>query len=159
MKKEKKTIRPSQVKIIKHISTKRQTLIEKETTYLVKSTTPFISGLKRIKKIIDKFENENTSSNEHLKKYRKGDYKNIKFIKIKGMGKAIEKTISLGLHFNENYKICIYSGTCEVLDELIFDENSESENALEKQTFKRRNVSFVEIHIFLKQFEEAIDPI
>ncbi|CCE72572.1 Piso0_000156 [Millerozyma farinosa CBS 7064] len=139
-------------KHIKHNpNTEQLSKVSNETTFLVKSSTPFVSALKKIQKILDKFDKSISRS----KKYQGGEYKKIKYITVKGMGKCIDKTISLGLHFQEEkqHKVDILTGSIQVLDEFIL-ENSEEEsddNAeySSNQIYKKRNVSYVEIRIWL----------
>ncbi|ODV67248.1 hypothetical protein HYPBUDRAFT_6531 [Hyphopichia burtonii NRRL Y-1933] len=125
-----------------------QSKINQETTFLVKSSTPYISAIKRIKKILEKFD-KTTLPN---KKYQRGDYKKVKYILVKGMGKAIEKTLSIGLNYKEDlkYKVDIITGTVEVYDEFQPKIDSEDEDEAESSIEKRR-VSYVEIRIWLKR--------
>lgn len=134
------------VQHIKHSpATSNLTKTELETTFLVKSSTPYVAALKRINKILDKF-NKVPGANP---KYQRGLYKNVKYITVKGMGKAMEKTLSLALAYQAlKYKVDILTGTVEVLDEFQPQGlDSEDEGAAE---FRRRATSYVELRIWLK---------
>ncbi|CUM62834.1 uncharacterized protein PRCAT00000392001 [Priceomyces carsonii] len=123
-------------------------VVEHETQILIKTSTPYVAALKRIRKALDKFDKTSTSN----KKYCNGEYKKVKYISVKGMGRAIEKTLSIGLNFQDElgYRIDILTGSVEVLDEFeVDDENGEEE--YEESVYKKRMVSFVEVRIFLKR--------
>ncbi|KAF5211998.1 putative ribonucleases P/MRP protein subunit [Clavispora lusitaniae] len=130
---------------------KIQTQVERESTFLVKSKTPFISAIKRIDVILDKFDRD---SIDH-KKFRRGNYKKIKYIRVKGMGKAIEKVASLAAHYTTKkaYKVDVYTGTVDVVDEVqhktnhsLKDDDSDTESE-----YRERKVSYMEIKIWLKR--------
>lgn len=131
-----------------------KTKIENETTFLVKSSTPFISAIKSINRKLEKFDKNALPS----KRYQRGDYKKVKYLTIKGMGKSIEKTLSLGLTYQDklHYKIDISTKTVEVLDEikpkaseLIVDDSDDDDNV--PSEYKTRRTSSVEIKIWLKR--------
>lgn len=117
----------------------------------MKAKTPYISAIKRIDGLLSKFDR---SSVDH-KKYQRGEYKNIKYLRIKGMGAAIPKTTLLALHYKEKklYKVDLFTGTVEVVDE--FKSASEFKtkdgDSDEESTFRTRNASYVEIRIWLKR--------
>ncbi|KAK6456695.1 Rpp20 subunit of nuclear RNase MRP and P-domain-containing protein [Scheffersomyces xylosifermentans] len=139
-------------KHIKHsANTKLVSVIERETTFLVKSKTPFISAVKQIQRSLDKFNKK--INKKSTNKYQGGDYKKVKYIVVKGMGKAMEKTLSLGVHFEENYKVDVFTGSVEVLDEFKINENaSDSEDEDDEETiYKKRMVSYVELRIWLQR--------
>lgn len=125
--------------------------IENETTFLVKSSTPYISALKRIQKILAKFDKSVLPN----KKYQNVDYKKVKYITVKGMGKAIENTLSIALKFQDelNYKVDILTGSIEVLDEFLIGPNGDdSDNEYnDENIFKKRMVSYIETRIWLKR--------
>lgn len=125
--------------------------IEHETTFLVKSSTPYISALKRIQKILAKFDKSVLPN----KKYQNVEYKKVKYITVKGMGKAIENTLSIALKFQDelNYKVDILTGSVEVLDEFQIGTNGDdSDNDYNDETlFKKRMVSYIETRIWLKR--------
>lgn len=96
--------------------------IDKETIFFVKSSTPFISAVKRVQKMNHRLE--------------KGLMMKVKGVKIKGMGKAIEKTLAIGNYFKErDYKVEVFTGSEEVLDEFVGEE----------RRYEKRMVSFVEV--------------
>lgn len=137
--------------IIKHSPNSKIGLkTEADTTFLVKSKTPYISAIKRIDKMLEKFDK---ASLDH-KKYQRGEYKKVKYVVVKGMGRAIEKTTSIGLHYmtQKAYKVDIRTGTVEVLDEiktaLAYSSKDDSD---EESLFKKRNASFVEVRVWLKR--------
>lgn len=124
--------------------------IENETTFLVKSTTPYISALKRIQKILAKFDKSVLPN----KKYQNMEYKKVNYITVKGMGKAIENTLSIALKFQDelNYKVDILTGSVDVLDEFNVNAGDDSDNDYNDDTiFKKRMVSYVESRIWLKR--------
>lgn len=114
---------------------------ERETTFLVKSHTPYISAVKKIDKILTKYSGKTINV-----KYQHGQYKKVRFVSVKGMGKAIEKTLSIGLKYqlDGDYKVDVFTGSIEVLDEILpTDEDEES-------VYKRRMVSFVEVKLWIR---------
>lgn len=138
--------------IIKHSpNTTIENKIERETTFLVKAKTPYISALKRIDKLLNKFDR---SSVDH-KKYQRGEYKNIKYLRIKGMGAAIPKTTLLALHYKEKklYRVDLFTGTVEVVDEIKRASEFETKDgdSDEELTFRTREASCVEVRIWLKR--------
>lgn len=130
-----------------------QLVIEKETTFFVKSSTPFVSGLKRINKMLNKF---NKTITRHTNKYQGGEYKKVKYITVKGMGKSIENTLGIAnkLQNDLHYKVDILTGTVEVLDEFEpFEEQDhhKHKNSIDDITFQKRKVSTIELRIWLKR--------
>lgn len=138
-------------RIIKHSpNTRIELKTDTDTTFLVKTNTPFISAVKRIDKILEKFDKTNV---DH-RKYQRGEYKKVKYISVKGMGRAIEKTTSLGLHFmtKKAYRVDIMTGTLEVLDEIRTVLNYSSKDDSDEETlYKTRSASYVEARIWLKR--------
>lgn len=62
----------------------------------------------------------------------------VKGIRIKGMGKAIEKTLAIGNYFREReYKVEVFTGSEEVLDEFVGEE----------RRYEKRMVSLVELRL------------
>lgn len=120
-----------------------KTLVERETCYLVKSGTPFVAAVKRIVLILAKFDK---SQLKH-RRFQGGEYKKVKYITVKGMGKAMEKAISIALKFEElEYKVDYLTGSVEVLDE--YKDDSEED---EDSVYQKRMVSYVEARIWLKK--------
>lgn len=138
--------------IIKHSpNTEIPNKIERETTFLVKSGTPYVSAIKRIDAILEKFDK---SSVDH-RKFQRGEYKKVKYIRVKGMGRAIDKTSSLALHYmaNQGYKVDLYTGTVDVLDEVKSASAYKSKDGEsdEESVFQKRQASYVEARIWLKR--------
>ena len=129
-----------------------QLVVEKDTTFLVKSSTPFVSGLKRINKMLDKF---NKTVTRHTNKYQGGEFKKVKYITVKGMGKSIENTLGIAnrLQNDYHYKVDVLTGTVEVVDEFVpFEgEASQSKDGIEDPTFQKRKVSTIELRVWLKR--------
>lgn len=102
-------------KHIKHSpQTKPLTETQFNSTFHVKSSTPFISAVKRINKQLAKF----TKLQGTQRKFQNDQYKRVKYITVKGMGKTIEKTLKLAMHFQQlGYKVDIITGSVQVLDE------------------------------------------
>ena len=152
-----------QGKHIKHSANlKPLTETQASSTFLIKSRTPYISSLKRITKTLDKF--NKTKSN--VKKYQNEQFKNVKYITVKGMNKTIEKVLSLALHFQDkNYKVDILTGSVEVLDEFILpdattndnsdggdeDDDSDADDEDNERIYKKRMVSSIEARIWIKR--------
>ncbi|QLL30877.1 hypothetical protein HG536_0A06920 [Torulaspora globosa] len=109
-----------------------------KTTMYVKSNTPYISALKRIKKFLRDLEKNGAS-----------------YVVVLGMGKATEKTLSLGCHFEQQLgkKVEVLTRTVELVDEV----SAESEESIENEdlrdidretTLKKRCVSGVELRVY-----------
>lgn len=123
-----------------------------DTLVLVKTSTPYQSALKRIDRILDKFDKQ-TGPVLHRSKYQNGEYKKVKYIVIKGMGKCIQKTISIALHYQtKGYVVDIYTGTVEVVDTVGNGEVIETREGPQEQTTNQvRAVGYVEAKIWLKK--------
>ncbi|CAI4037404.1 hypothetical protein SMKI_02G2790 [Saccharomyces mikatae IFO 1815] len=127
-------------RVKKHPSLKTLTHKQIHTTIFVKSTTPYVSALKRINKFLDGVHKHGSS-----------------YVAVLGMGKAVEKTLALGCHFqdNKNKRIEVFTKTIEVLDEVVIQDHVdiETENDVEdddKETqLKKRTVSGVELRIYV----------
>ncbi|RLV92012.1 Ribonucleases P/MRP protein subunit POP7 [Spathaspora sp. JA1] len=130
----------TQGKHIKHTpNIKPRTQTEQISSFLIKSNTPYVSAIKKITKQLENFEKLTG-----IKKYQ-SQFKQVKYITVKGMGKCLEKTLSVGLYFQERYKVDILTGTVEVLDE--FQQEDEEDDSI----YKKRLVSSVELRIWLKR--------
>ncbi|KAF3990030.1 hypothetical protein FT663_02309 [Candidozyma haemuli var. vulneris] len=138
-------------KLIKHNpDTKLRSKTALDTTFLVKSTTPYMGAIKRIDRMLEKFD---TTGVNH-KKYQSGEYKKVRFVTVKAMGKAINTAISVGLHYQtkKSYKVDVKTGTVEVLDEIRqASEHSTKDSDDEESTYKKRSASYVDIKIWLKR--------
>ncbi|KAK6201520.1 Rpp20 subunit of nuclear RNase MRP and P-domain-containing protein [Scheffersomyces amazonensis] len=148
---------------IKHSPNVRiESAVERETTFLVKSSTPFVSAVKKIQRSLDKFDKSMISSNSRSRgktKYQNGEYKKVNYIVVKGMGKTIEKALSLALYFDEelHYQVDIITSTVKVLDEFReqvpeeakqeFDDGDEFNDSV----YRKRSVSSIEVRIWVKR--------
>lgn len=143
--------------LIKHSpNTALRLQVENETVFLVKSSTPHVSALKRINKMLDKFDKTINPSLKH----QRGEYKKVRYISVKGLGRAIEKTLALGVVFQTklNYKVDVLTSTVEVMDEIRVknavsnakDEDSDDEDE-DARSLQVRSTSCVEVRIWLKR--------
>ena len=116
-------------KHIRHNPSKHFKYSDLETTIHIKASTPYISAIKRTKKLLSNLP----------KKQPKFEY-----ITVLGMGAAIEKTLSIGVFFqvDEGAKVGILTKTVEVLDE--FDDEDLDHDTI----YRKRKVSAVELHIY-----------
>lgn len=119
---------PVEGKHIRHNPPKRFKYSDLETTIHIKASTPYISAIKRTKKLLANLP----------KKQPK-----IGYITVLGMGAAIEKTLSIGVFFQseEGVKVDILTKTVEVLDE--FDDEDLDHDTV----YRKRKISAVELHI------------
>lgn len=116
-------------KLIRHNPSKQFKYSDLETTIHIKSSTPYISAIKRIKKLL------NNLSTKQPK---------FSYITVLGMGATIEKTMSIGVFFqkDEGSQVDILTKTVEVLDE--FDDED-----LDHETiYRKRKITAVELHIY-----------
>lgn len=82
-------------------------------------------------------------STSSLAKYQQGDFKRVRHIVVKGMGKTIEKTLGLGNNLiKDGYKVDVRTGSVEVVDEFEVEDDN---------LFKKRMVSYVELQIWIKR--------
>lgn len=116
-------------KLIRHNPPKRFKFSDLETTIHIKSSTPYISAIKRVSKLLKNLPQKQPKA---------------RYVTIMGMGAAIEQTVAVGLHFQENEgcKIDVLTKSVEVLDE--FDDGNEDNETI----YRKRKVTAVEIHIF-----------
>lgn len=90
-----------------------------KSTIFIKSQTPYLSALKRTKKMLTKL----PQGQQHVTLY--------------AMGKAVTKSLSLACYFQQHsYRVGIYTKTIEVIDEIL---NEDEEEQL-KQEQKTSNV-------------------
>lgn len=160
MVKECQTKKYKDKKIIKHAPLKVYNHIELDTTLYIKSNTPFISAIKRIEKMINKFDEIPNKKGELV---RRGNLsKKCKFVTVKGMGKSISKVLNIGIHFKyeEKFNVDIFTKTIGVLDEFISDEKNDVQNnnsiddnfddySDDDSILRKRNVGAVEIRIYI----------
>lgn len=123
--------------IKKHPTVKTLSRNQIKSHIYIKSTTPYVSALKRIKKFLEEL---NKSS--------------AKCVVILGMGKATEKTLSLGCHFEQQLgkKIDVFTRTVQVLDGITDEDPEEVDNGAQEEdleiTLKKRTLSGVEVRIY-----------
>lgn len=121
-----------------------------DTTFLVKSKTPYVSALKRITKKLDKY----TRATQLRDRHSLGAYKKVQYITVKGMGRAIEKTLLLALEFQDRlmYRTDIQTGSVEVIDEFKMEDGADSDWDEDDRelVYKKRMVSYVEVRIWIK---------
>ena len=109
------------------------------------------------------------------RKFQNDQYKRVKYITVKGMGKTIEKTLKLAMHFQQlGYKVDIITGSVQVLDEFEKkvlapagidnedlrmgieeeeeDDDDERNSLTDYETeYKKRMVSSVEARVWLQR--------
>lgn len=133
-----------QAKIIKkHPSLKQSTHNDIKTLIYIKSSTPFVSGIKRVNKFL-----------KNLEKTKKDP--KLQCITLLGMGKAAEKTMTLGCYFAEEKRkrIEIRTTSIDVIDEIILQGQDGASitpqlDERDKETeLKKRSLSGVEIKIY-----------
>lgn len=105
-----------------------------KTTIYVKTSTPYISALKRIKKFLRDLPKSGST-----------------YVVVLGMGKAIEKTLSFGCHFEQlGKKVDVLTKSVELLDEVsLDDEDGDSIKDVDRETMlKKRTISGIELRIY-----------
>lgn len=151
--------------IIKHAPLRPYVHTELDTTLYIKTNTPFISAIKRIEKMILKFDD---IPNKKGTLVRRGNIsKKTNYITVKGMGKSINKVINIGLHFKfeENFQVDIFTKSVGVLDEFVQIEKTEDQEQIskkengndgekeeeeeEEELVRKRNVGAVEVRVYL----------
>lgn len=144
-------------KLIKHAPLRPYVHTELDTTVYVKSTTPFMSAVKRIEKMLYKFEEIPNKRGELV---RRGNASGkCKFITVRGMGKSIDKVVNLGLHFKyeEKCTVDIFTKSVGVLDEFVKNEEEmeptkeekEKEVEEDESVLRKRNVGAIEVRIYI----------
>lgn len=109
-----------------------------KTTIYVKSVTPYVSALKRIKKFL-----------------RDLDLNASSYVVVLGMGKAVDKVLSLGCYFEQQMgkKVDVLTKSVDVVDEILTNDQEENEDEepqrdVDKETtLRKRTVSGVELRI------------
>lgn len=106
-----------------------------KTTIYVKTSTPYISALKRIKKFLRDLPKSGST-----------------YVVVLGMGKAIEKTLSLGCHFEQQLgkKVDVLTKSVELLDEVSVDDGDEDfiKDVDRETVLKKRTISGIELRIY-----------
>ncbi|CCF59247.1 hypothetical protein KAFR_0G02130 [Kazachstania africana CBS 2517] len=120
----------------KYPTVKESSHIEIKSTIYIKSKTPYISAIKRISK-----------------KLQDPKPANIKYITIMGMGKAVEKTLSIACYFQtkKQRKVEIITTSVDVIDEIATEDNEESPVSTEdlETTLKKRTISGLRVKIYV----------
>ncbi|QPG76053.1 hypothetical protein FOA43_003439 [Brettanomyces nanus] len=125
-------------RLVKHAPPRVYHQNEGSHVVYVKSSTPFVSAIKRIERCLDGFRPVPNRRGKYVAK----SGKHIKYIEVKGMGWAMSKVMNLGLHFKyeKQLKVEVYTKTIGVFDEFVGSDD---------ETFQKRNVSSVELHIMI----------
>lgn len=113
----------------KHPSVKVLSAKKIRSTVYLKSQTPYVSALKRINKFLESIHRSGSS-----------------YVAVLATGKAVEKALSLGCHFDEHLKkkVEVLTKSVEVIDEV-----TEEEDECDADTqLKKRTISGVELRIY-----------
>ncbi|KAG5358435.1 Ribonucleases P/MRP protein subunit POP7 [Yarrowia sp. B02] len=125
--------------IVKHAPIKLVGKTSQDCFY-VSSKMPFVSALKKVTKL--------------LKPSRQQP--NRQFVRMMGMGKCVDKTLSLGLRFQqEGYRVGIYTGETTLFDEIKvhseekmdLDESDSDEEIVKQQ----RVISTIEVRVYRRE--------
>ncbi|CEP61987.1 ribonuclease P/MRP protein subunit POP7 LALA0_S04e05160g [Lachancea lanzarotensis] len=126
--------------IAKHPSVKILSHKQIKTTIYVKSTTPYISAVKRVNKFLSQLQRHGAQ-----------------YVTVLGMGKAVEKTLSVGCHFQEEKgkKVVVLTQTIPLVDEILAEQaGDEGESAEDiedadlETVLRKRTASGVEVRIY-----------
>ncbi len=127
--------------LVKHAPPRTYHENETQKMVFVRSSTPFVSAIKRIEKCLEGY---------RLKPNRRGRLASKHgtreaFVIVKGMGKAIPKVLNIGLHFKyeKNARLDVYTKTIGVIDEFKADAKDSNDD----DELRKRNVSSIEIRI------------
>ncbi|KAH3668826.1 hypothetical protein OGAPHI_002581 [Ogataea philodendri] len=126
-------------KLVKHAAPRKYSYNDSKTVIHVKSSTPFMSAVKRIDKTFGYYDSKYTKKGKPIP----NENKNVGYITVRGMGKTILKVMNLALYFEheQNRKVEVFTKTLTVLDEL------KSTNKDKDDVFQKRQVSCVELRI------------
>lgn len=118
--------------IKKHPSVKSISRKQIHSTLYLKSKTPYVSALKRINKFLTNINKTGST-----------------YVTILGMGKAVEKALSLACHFQDQLqkKVDILTKSIDVMDELSHGDDDEDPSDADSE-LKKRTVSGIEIRIY-----------
>ncbi|GAV51891.1 hypothetical protein ZYGR_0AF03620 [Zygosaccharomyces rouxii] len=117
--------------IKKHPTVKSISHKQVHSTIYLKSKTPYVSALKRINKFLTNVKRTGST-----------------YVTVLGMGRAVEKALSLACHFQDHSqkRVEILTKSIDVMDELI---NQDDEDPSDADTeLQKRTVSGVEIRIY-----------
>ncbi|SCU87237.1 LAME_0D09296g1_1 [Lachancea meyersii CBS 8951] len=124
--------------LVKHPSVKVLSHKQIKTTIYLKSKTPYISALKRVTKFMTQLQRQGAE-----------------YVTVLGMGKAVEKTLSIACHFQEEKgkKVVVLTQSVALLDEILADENDDEnvediEDEDRETVLRKRTVSGVEVRIY-----------
>ena len=122
----------------KHSTLKQSTHNEIKTTIYVKSSTPFVSGLKRCKRFLASLEKRKQHPSQQC-------------VTLLGMGKATEKTLALACYFQQEkgLRVEVRTKSIEVVDEVAEDEDDETVDPRDRETLlKKREISGGEAKVY-----------
>lgn len=136
--------------LIRHApDTKLRTATDREVTFLLKSSTPYVAAFKRINKQLEKLTLKQTA------KYQRGPYARVKFFTIKAMGRAIDLAMSLALTYQlkQGYKVDIITGTQLVMDEIktSLGLGCKDDESDDDSSYRSRRAATVEVRIWLNK--------
>ncbi|CAR25889.1 ZYRO0A10450p [Zygosaccharomyces rouxii] len=117
--------------IKKHPTVKSISHKQVHSTLYLKSKTPYVSALKRINKFLA---NVNRTGST--------------YVIVLGMGKAVEKALSLACHFQDQLqkRVEILTKSVDVMDELSNDDDDDPPDV--DTELRKRTISGVEIRIY-----------
>lgn len=122
-----------QTKRIKLPSVKVLSLRRIKSTMYVKSSTPFMSAVKKIDKMLSICP---------------------QYVTVLGMGKAVSKTLAVACHFQERTRVQVRTTTVDVLDRIEkssgpSESNSDSESESESESeLRKRTLTGIELLIY-----------
>ena len=121
----------------KHPTLKQSTHNEIKTTIYIKSTTPFVSAIKRCKKFLAALE-------------RRKQQPARQCVTLLGMGKAISQTLAVACYFQEEkgLRVEVRTKSIDVVDEVTEDDDEEIDPRDKETTLKTRTTSGVEVKLF-----------
>ncbi|CCE61202.1 hypothetical protein TPHA_0A01180 [Tetrapisispora phaffii CBS 4417] len=112
------------------------------STVYIKSTTPYVSGVKRINKFLENLDKQAAI-----------------YVTVLGMGRAVEKTLSMALYFEntKHKRVEVYTRTVDLLDEVIDESAEESTSTSDSDsdddehkvtTLKNRKITGIELRLY-----------
>lgn len=128
--------------LIKHQAPKRYVYSNRKvsTSLNLKGSTPFVSALKRIDKML-----ENLIPGTNRKGHEMSRPKNdVEYVSVQGMGKCIPKLMDICSQFKgKGHRVEMFTRTVQVLDEFRDIKDEDEEDILRK-----RQVGCLEVHIY-----------
>lgn len=118
--------------IVKHAPIKLVGQSSQDCFY-ISTKMPFVSALKKITKLLKSSPRQ----------------PNRKYLKVLGMGKCVEKALSVGLRFQEDgYRVEIFTGETTLFDEIKIKGDMEVDDESDEEVVKqKRQVSTIEVRI------------